>query len=210
MGDGKLIRILIVEDHFLARMALATVINTQSDMTVVAEAESGEQAVELHRRHRPDVTLMDLRIPGMSGFEAIAVIRRESPAARVIVLTNYEGSEDIYRCLQAGVQSYLLKDTGGEELLKAIRVVHEGRRYIPQTVGARLAERFPASELTQRELEVLRLLARGMSNKEIAHNLKIAEKTIRIHVSSILSKLQVGDRTQAALAALQRGIVHLE
>ncbi len=210
MSEDKTISVLIVEDHFLARIALSTIINSQSDMRVVAEAETGDQAVELYRRHRPDVTLMDLRIPGMNGFEAITAIRREFPQARIAALTNYEGSEDIYRCLRAGALSYLLKDTSGEVLIEAIRAVGKGRRYIPSNIGARLSERLPLSDLTQREMEVLRLIVRGMSNQEIADSLNIAEKTSRIHVSNILNKLGVADRTQAAIAALQRGIVHLE
>ncbi len=206
----KAISVLIVEDHFLARIALTTVINSQSDIQVVAEAATGEQAVELYRRHRPDVTLMDLRIPGMNGLEATVAIRREFPDARVAVLTNYEGSEDIYRCLQAGALAYLLKDSSAETLIEAIRTVHHGRRYIPAGIAERLSERFPRSDLTQRELEVLALIVRGHTNQEIADALHIAEKTVRIHVSNILSKLHVHDRTQAALAAVQRGIIHLE
>jgi len=210
MSHDKRISILVVEDHSLARMALRTVINTQTDMTVVAEAETGEQAIELHRHHQPDVTIMDLRIPGINGLDALTAIRKETLAARVIVLTNYEGSEDVYRCLQAGAQSYLLKNTRAEELLRAIRAVSRGERYIPQIIGTRLAERLPVAELTARELDVLRLIVKGMSNKEIAQDLKIAEKTVSIHVSSILGKMQVSDRTQAAVAALRRGYVHPE
>jgi DNA-binding NarL/FixJ family response regulator len=210
MNSIEKIKILIVEDHFLARMALATVINSQDDMTVVAEAESGEQAVEKFRESRPDITLMDLRIQGMSGLEAIQKIRKDYPKARIIVLTNYEGSEDIYRCLQAGAASYLLKDTSGDELLEAIRAVHSGRHYLPRNVGEKLSERMPFSDLTPRETDVLKLIAKGKSNKEIGYALDIAEKTVRIHVSNVLAKLGVGDRTQAAIAALQRGIVHLD
>ncbi len=206
----KPISVLIVEDHFLARIALTTVINAQSDIRVVAEAATGEQAVELFRQHHPDVTLMDLRIPGMNGLEATVAIRREFPDARIAVLTNYEGSEDIYRCLQAGALAYLLKDSSAETLIEAVRAVHNGRRYIPPGIAERLSERLPLSDLTQRELEVLALIARGRSNQEIADALSIAEKTVRIHVSNILSKLHVHDRTQAALAAVQRGIIHLE
>jgi DNA-binding NarL/FixJ family response regulator len=204
------IRVLIVEDHFLARIALTTVINSEADMRVVAEAATGEQAVELYREHRPDVTLMDLRIPGMSGLDATAAIRREFPDARIAVLTNYEGSEDIYRCLQAGALAYLLKETSGEVLTEAVRAVHRGRRFIPPAVAERLSERLPFSDLTQRELEVLGQIVKGRSNQEIADALRIAEKTVRIHVSNVLGKLNVHDRTQAALAAVQRGIIHLE
>lgn len=210
MSELKKINLLIVEDHFLARMALATVINTQNDMQVVAEAESGEQAVEKFQEFRPDITLMDLRIQGMSGLEAMKKIRKDYPKARIIVLTNYEGSEDIYRCLQTGAASYLLKDTSGDVLLEAIRAVHAGKHYLPRNIGEKLSERMPFSDLTPRETDVLKLIAKGKSNKEISYNLAIAEKTVRIHVSNILAKLGVGDRTQAAIAALQRGIVHLD
>ncbi|NJM53579.1 MAG: response regulator transcription factor [Blastocatellia bacterium] len=210
MNGIEKIRILIVEDHFLARMALATVINTQDDMSVIAEAESGDQAVAKFGEFRPHITLMDLRIPGMSGLEALQAIRKDFPKARIIVLTNYEGSEDIYRCLQAGAASYLLKDTSGDVLLEAIRAVHNGRHYLPRNVGEKLSERMPFSDLTPRETDVLKLIAKGKSNKEIGSNLDIAEKTVRIHVSNVLAKLGVGDRTQAAIAALQRGIVHLD
>ena len=210
MSEGHPTGILIVEDHFLARIALTTIINMQSDLTVVAEADTGEQAIELYRQHEPDVTLMDLRLPGMSGLDAAIAIRGDFPHARIIALTNYEGSEDVYRCLRAGVQSYLLKDTSGEELLQAIRTVRAGKRYITQAIASRLSERLSVSDLTHRELEVLELIVHGMSNKEIANALNIADKTVRIHVSNILSKMDVSDRTQAAITALQRGLVHLD
>lgn len=210
MSEDNPISILIVEDHFLARIALTTIINTQSDMTVVAEADTGEQAIELYRQHKPDVTLMDLRLPGISGLDATVAIRRDFPDAQIIVLTNYEGSEDVYRCLRAGVRSYLLKDTSGEELLQALRTVRAGKHYIPQAVAARLSERLLMSDLTHRELDVLKLIVHGMSNKEIADALNIAEKTVRIHVSNLLGKMDVSDRTQAAITALQRGLIHLE
>jgi len=200
---------LIVEDHFLARIALTTVLHSQNDTQVIAEAATGEQAIALYRQHRPDVTLMDLRIPGMNGLEATVAIRREFPDARIAVLTNYEGSEDIYRCLQAGALAYLLKDSSAETLIEAVRAVHSGRRYIPPGIAERLSERLPLSDLTHREHEVLSLIVRGLSNHEIAATLRISEKTVRIHVSNILGKLGVCDRTQAAITAVQRGIVHL-
>lgn len=203
-------RIMVVEDNFLARIALASVIGAEAGLLLVAEAESGEQAVEVYRQHRPDVVLMDVRLPGINGLEAIKLIRAFDSHARIIIVSNYEGSEDIYRGLQAGAVGYLLKDTQGDELVNAIRTVHKGKRYMPPSVGARLSERLPLSDLTPRELEVLREIVRGSSNKEIAATLNIADKTVRIHVSNILSKMGVHDRTQAAIAALQRGLVHLE
>jgi DNA-binding NarL/FixJ family response regulator len=204
------IKILIVEDHFLPRMALNSLINSQPDMETIAEAATGEQAVALFAAQRPDVMILDLKIPGVSGFEVLQQIRGEFPNARVVVLTNYEGSEDIYRCLQAGAMSYLLKDTSSEVLLNAIRAAHQGKRFLPQVIGEKLSERMPFSELTPRETDVLRLIVGGMSNQQIADALDIAEKTVRIHVSNVLAKLGVGDRTQAAIAALQRGIIHLD
>ncbi|HKP85469.1 MAG TPA: response regulator transcription factor [Blastocatellia bacterium] len=191
-------------------MGLAAVINTQPDMAVVAEATTGKQAIELFREHRPDVTLMDLRMPEMEGIEAITIIRQEFPEGRFIVLTTYDGDEDIYRALQAGARAYLLKDMLRDGLVEAIRAVHAGQRRIPAEVANRLAERMNRTELTARELEVLRLIVLGRSNKQIASQLTIAEGTVKIHINNILSKLGVSDRTQAATFALQRGIVHLD
>lgn len=210
MGNDKAIRVLIADDHFVVRMGLAAVIHTQTDMTVVAEATTGKQAVDLFRQHRPDVTLMDLRMPEMDGIEAITAIRREFPDSRFIVLTTYDGDEDIYRALQAGARAYLLKDMLRDALVEAIRAVHAGQRRLPAEVANRLAERMNRTELTARELEVLRLIVAGKSNKEIAAALFIAEGTVKIHINNILSKLGVSDRTQAATFALQRGIVHLD
>ena len=203
------IRVMVVDDQTVVRQGFAALINTVPDMTVVGEATTGHEAVELYRQHRPDVTLMDLRMPGMGGVEAITAIRREFPAARVIVLTTYDGDEDIYRSLQAGAQGYLLKDVFFEDLEAAIRAVHAGQRRIPAAIAERLAGRVGGSELTGRELEVLAEIVRGRSNKEIAAALKISEATVKSHVNNILSKLGVNDRTQAATTALQRGIVHL-
>ncbi|HMG33348.1 MAG TPA: response regulator transcription factor [Blastocatellia bacterium] len=210
MSAREKIKVLVVDDHFVVRMGVTTLINTQSDMAVVAEGASGQQALELFRAHQPDVTLMDLRMPGMGGVEAISAIRAEYPEARVIVLTTYDGDEDIYRAFQAGARAYLLKDMHHDELLSAVRAVHQGQRFIPPAVANRLADRMPRSELTSRELEVLRLIVKGMSNKEIAQALSIAEGTVKIHVNNVLGKLGVNDRTKAATTALQRGIVHLE
>ena len=210
MNEGNLIRILVADDNFLVRLGLGAVLNAQSGMTVIAEAGNGRQAVELFRQHTPDIVLMDLRMPLMTGVEATRAIRSEDPGARIIVLTTYDGDEDIYRALQAGARAYLLKDVLREDLLAAIRAVHAGQRHIPPAVAARLAERLPLSDLTARELEVLNLIVKGMSNSEIGAALTISTGTVKIHVNNILSKLGVSDRTQAATTALQRGIVHLD
>ena len=207
--SGVKIRIIVVDDQAVVRQGFVALINTVPDMEVIAEGVNGREAVELYRRHRPDVLLTDLRMPLMSGVEAIGVIKREWPEARVIVLTAFDGDEDIYRSLQAGAQGYLLKDMFFEELESAIRTVHAGGRRIPGVVAERLAERVGGSDLTGRELEVLRLIVAGRSNKEIGSDLKISEATVKSHVNSILSKLGVADRTQAATTALQRGLVHL-
>jgi DNA-binding NarL/FixJ family response regulator len=176
-------------------------------MTVVGQAFNGEQAVRMFQEHRPDVTLMDLRMPGMTGVDAIRAIRGISPNASFIVLTTYHGDEDIHRALKAGAQSYLLKGMADSELVDAIRKVNAGFRYLPQPVLDSLANRPPKSELTERELQVLRLIVKGMSNRQIAESLGITEPTVKWHVNILLSRLNVGDRTQAAVAALQRGIV---
>lgn len=204
------IRILLVEDQYFARLALHTVIDARDDMRIVAETDKGTEAIALHAQHHPDVTIMDLRLPGLSGFEATAAIRKADPKARIVVLTNYEGSEDVHRALQAGAMAYLLKDSSADDLLTAIQTVHAGKRYLPPVICGLLTERLSASELTDREMDVLRLITQGLSNREIADRLHIAEKTAKIHVSHLLDKLGVVDRTQAAIAAIQRGIVHLD
>lgn len=203
------IRILIVEDHNVVRQGLMALLKTVPDMQVIGEAGDGQTGVELYRRLKPDVTIMDLRLPKMSGVEAIREIRIANPAARVIVLTTFDGDEDIYRALQAGARGYLLKDMFGEELMEAIRLVHAGRTRIPAPVAQILAERMGGPNLTPRESEVLELIVAGRSNKEIGSDLSISEATVKSHINSILSKLGVTDRTQAATTALQRGIVHL-
>ena len=208
MSNEK-IRIVVVDDQAVVRQGFVALINTVPDMEVIAEGTNGREAVELYRRHRPDVLLTDLRMPLMTGVEAIAAIRREFPAARVIVLTTFDGDEDIYRSLQAGAQGYLLKDMFFDELESAIRAVHAGGRKIPGVVAERLAGRMGGSDLTGREHEVLELIVRGRSNKEIGTALGISEATVKSHINSILGKLGVTDRTQAATTALQRGIVHL-
>jgi two-component system NarL family response regulator len=203
------IRILVAEDHLVARVGVSTIVNMQPDMTVVAEASNGLQAVELFRKHRPDVTLLDLRMPGMGGVEAATAIRAEFPTARMIALTTYGGDEDIRRALAAGVLAYLTKDVLHDELLKAIRAVHAGQTYLPAAVAAALAAQLPRPDLSAREVQVLGLIVRGLANKQIAYTLNIAEHTVKNHVKNILSKLGAQDRTQAATAAIQRGIIHL-
>jgi len=203
------IRILVAEDHLVARVGVSTIVNMQPDMTVVAEASNGVQAVEQYRQCRPDIALLDLRMPGMTGTEAAAAIRKEFPKARMIALTTYGGDEDIRRALAAGVQAYLTKDILHDELLKAIRAVHAGQTYLPAGVAAALAAQMPRPELSAREVQVLELIVQGLANKQIAYSLNIAEHTVKNHVKNILSKLGVQDRTQAATAAIQRGIIHL-
>ena len=203
------IRILVAEDHLVARVGVVTIVNMQPDMTVVAEAANGQQAVEMYRLHQPDVSLLDLRMPGMGGVEAAIAIRTEFPGARMIALTTYGGDEDIRRALAAGVQAYLTKDVLHDELLKAIRAVNGGQTYLPAAVAASLAAQLPRPDLSAREVQVLGLIVRGLANKQIAFTLSIAEHTVKNHVKNILSKLGVQDRTQAATAAIQRGIIHL-
>lgn len=203
------IRILVAEDHLVARVGVTTIVNMQPDMTVVAEASNGRQAVELYRQHVPDVALLDLRMPVMGGIEAAVAIRAEFPNARMIALTTYGGDEDIRRALAAGVQAYLTKDVLHDELLKAIRAVNAGQTYLPAAVAAALAAQMPRPDLSARETQVLDLIVRGLANKQIAYSLNIAEHTVKNHVKNILSKLGVQDRTQAATAAIKRGIIHL-
>jgi DNA-binding NarL/FixJ family response regulator len=210
MKKARPISVLCVDDHPVVREGLLAIIATQSDMKAVDEAENGETAVAKYRQLRPDVVLMDLRMPGLGGAEAIVRIREEFPAARIIVLTTYEGDEDIYRALQAGAQAYLLKSMVRRELLQTIREVHAGQRCIPGPVAARLAEHTPHVSLSGRELEVLNHIAKGLRNKEIGAILDIAEDTVKIHVKNIFTKLNVIDRTQAVVMASHRGIIHLE
>jgi two-component system NarL family response regulator len=210
MTSADPIRILLADDHPVVRQGLAALINRQPGMRVVAEAATGREAVALFAEQRPDITLMDLRMPELDGVAAILAIRAEAPAARVIILTTYDGDEEIYRGLLAGAMAYLLKDATPEVLVEAIQAVHAGQKRIPQEVAAKLAERMGGPELTPRELEVLRLLVAGHSNKGIGAALAIGEGTVRTHVANILAKLQVQDRTQAATAAIRRGIVRLD
>lgn len=203
------IRILVAEDHLVARVGVSAIINRQPDMLVVAEANNGRQALERYRKHLPDVTLLDLRMPLMSGVEAAIAIRKEFPDARLIALTSYGGDEDIRRALAAGVQAYLTKEVLRNELLQTIRRVHTGGTYLPPPLAAALEAQRDSPTLSRREIEVLELVARGLSNKQIAYTLDINETTAKNHVQHILQKLGAQDRTQAATAAIQRGIIHL-
>src|SRR5271157_3687433 len=207
---GKKISVMVVDDHFVVRIGLSGSINVEADMAVTTEACTGEQAVAAYRQHRPDIVLMDLRLPGISGVEATKAICGEFPGAAIIMLSTHDGEEDIYRSLQAGARAYLLKTVERKELIDTIRSVHSGQRCISPAVGARLAERMTHPDLTAREVEVLQLIVKGRSNKEIASDLSIAEVTVKLHVGHILTKLRVNDRTQATTTALQRGLIHLE
>lgn len=209
MAESR-ISILAVDDHPLIREGLAVVIGREADMHVVAEAADGAEALLQYRKHRPAIVLMDLRMPGMDGLEAIGAICREFPDAKIIALTTFEGDEDIYQALAAGASGYLLKDMLRNELVSVIRTVHRGYRGIPSTIASRLADHTPRISLTAREIEVLRLMAEGKSNAEIAEALGRAEGTMKIHVHNILQKLGAVDRTQAVTIALRRGILHLE
>ena len=209
MEDRSRIRVVIFDDHPIIREGLVALIRTQPDLDIVAEASDGSEAVALYRNQRPDIVLMDLAMPGVGGVEATVSIRKEFPNAKILVLTMRTGDEDIHRALQAGAKGYLLKECSSTQLFEAIRAVHSGRRYIPASVAIQLAERPPASELTDRELQILTRLATGKSNKEIADALEISETTVKGHVSNILVKLGAGDRTEAVVTALKRGIVHL-
>ena len=209
MSQPTLIRTLIVDDHSIVRQGLATIINRDPEMTVIAQAADGQQAITQFREHQPDITLMDLRMPELGGVDTIAAICAEFRQARIIVLTTYDGDEDIYRGLQSGAKGYLLKDSQPSELLSAIRIVHRGQQYIPPDVGAKLAQRLHNPELSARESEVLHALAQGLNNADIADALNIGESTVKSHVNRILSKLGVNDRTQAVIVAVKRGIVSL-
>lgn len=203
------IRIMVVEDHNIVRQGLVALIETESNFEVVAQSDNCDEAVDLFQKHRPDITLMDLRLGTGSGVTAIQRIREMDAESRIIVLTTYDGDEDIYKALQAGARSYLLKGVSSEELISTIRAVHAGKSCIPTFVAQRLAERIGTEQLTGRELEVLRHIVQGRSNREIALEMHISEATVKSHINNLLSKLMVSDRTQAAMTAIQRGIVHL-
>ena len=204
-----LIRILISEDHLIARAGIGAIINAQSDMKVIAEAINGEEALMLYREHHPDVTLMDIRMPVMNGFEAVSAIRSEFPGARIVALSTFGGDEDIRKAIGLGAQSFLTKDAAQDELIGAIRAVYAGEQYFPPSILATLASEPPNPNISAREVEVLHHMAAGLSNKEIAYQLGIAEDTAKNHVKNILRKLGAHDRTKAATEAIQRGIIHL-
>jgi two-component system, NarL family, response regulator len=203
------IRVLIADDHPIVRSGIVRMIELTDGMEVIAEAETGTQAVALFRQHQPDVTLMDLRMPEMNGVEAIISIRQEFPTAQIAILTTYDTDEDIFRGLQAGAKGYLLKDSKMVELIEAIRTLHTGHRYIPPAVGAKLASRMAQPQLSDREIEVLRLMTTGKTNQEVCGELCISESTVKFHINNIFSKLEVSDRTQAIVLAIKRGITNL-
>lgn len=203
------IRVMIVDDHHVVRQGLAALLRASGAVEVVAEASDGREAIQRWGAHAPDVTLMDLQMQPVGGVEAIQRIRAEHPNARFVVLTTYDGDEDIFRALQAGAKGYLLKGMTLEELLETVRVVHSGKSRIPSAIAEKLADRVSGQELTPRELEVLERIVAGRSNRDAASDLGISETTVKTHVNSLLSKLGVADRTHAATLAIQRGIVHL-
>jgi two-component system, NarL family, response regulator len=208
MNNDK-IKVMVVDDHPLMRVGVASIVNARSDMSVVAQTGTGEEAVTLFQKHKPDVTLMDLRLPGISGVDAIRSIRKFHSLARFVVLTTYEGDADIHQALEAGAQGYIIKGMPYQTLVDAVHRVHRGERFLPPPVARALASRMPDSDLSAREREVLSLLASGKSNKDIASHLGITEATVKCHVSAILLRLNVSDRTEAVVTALQRGLVHL-
>jgi DNA-binding NarL/FixJ family response regulator len=204
------LKIMIVDDHYLVRVGLTSIISLEQDMTVCAEAQSGEQAVGLYASRHPDVTLMDVRLPGMSGIAATQAIRADFPDAKVIVISTYISDEEVYAALKVGAMAYLVKSVAREELIQAIRKAAAGRRHVPADLAARLADRMSRATLSTRELDVLRLLVGGKRNREIASALDITEGTVKLHVSSILGKLGAVDRTEAVTVALQRGLIQLD
>lgn len=204
------LRLLLVDDHFVVRMGLASSLELEPDVTVVAEAGTGDQSIHLYREHRPDLVIMDYELPDFSGIEATTHICKEDSDARIIMLSVYEGEEDVFRAMEAGARGYLPKSVQRDELLCAIRQVYAGEEYIPPHLQEKLAARQSRSSLSQRQMQVLKCIVDGLSNKEIAADLGIAEITVKLHVTQILQKLNVEDRTQAAMAAIQRGIIHLD
>jgi DNA-binding NarL/FixJ family response regulator len=209
MSAQPRIRVLCVDDHRIVREGLALIVNHQPDMEVVGSVSSGEEAVERFMKLRPDITLMDLQLDGMSGVEAIRAIRKQAPNARIVVLTMYQGDEDIYRALQAGAATYILKDTLSDDLIRVVHEVHAGKHPVMPDVEARLAERAANPTLTPREIQVIELVSQGMRNKELAAELGISEETAHVHVRNILTKLKVKDRSAAITVAYRRGIIHL-
>lgn len=209
MSQSTAIRVLIVDDHAIVRQGLAAMIENEPDMTVVGQAGDGLEAIALYRQLQPDVTLMDLQMPQMSGADATLALCAEFAHARIIILTTYDGDEDIYRALRAGAKGYLLKDAEPDALLSAIQIVHSGQQYIPSEVAAKLVQRMNVPELTDREQEVVRQMALGLNNHDIGAALSITESTVKFHINRILSKLGVSDRTQAVITALKRGLAKL-
>ncbi|MDB5303762.1 MAG: response regulator receiver [Phycisphaerales bacterium] len=212
MAEAKsddLVRVLCADDHPLVRKGIASIIGNETDMRLVAEAGNGREAVEQFRIYKPDVTLMDLRMPEVDGISAARTIRAEAPDARIIALTSFDGDQEIYRALEAGVRGYILKEMVHTEVVRAIRLVHSGKRLMPAEVAERLGQYFPQVALTPREVEVIGLVAQGLANKEIAAKLGTAGGTIKMHVQNILEKLGASDRTHAVTIALQRGIIKL-
>ena len=209
MDLGKSIRILTVEDHPVFRAGLTTIITSESDLLLVGQAANGAEAISEFRRHRPDITLMDLRLPGINGTDTLIAIRGEYPDARIIMLTTADGDVDIQRAMRAGAWGYILKSTPQQELLKVVRSVHAGRRQVPPEVAVRLAEYLGKEDLTTRELEVLRLIRDGYRNKQIADQLTIAETTVSFHIKNLVDKLEAKDRTHAVTIALRRGLLQI-
>jgi DNA-binding NarL/FixJ family response regulator len=209
MKEGAKIRILVADDHFVVRMGLTALVNTEPDLEVVGEAADGAQAVAAFEKHRPDLVLMDLRMPVKDGIAATAEIKSKYPNARVLMLTTFDGDTDIHRAMEAGAQGYVLKNSTGDKLIPALRAVASGQRWIPKEIATRLASRNLFEDLTPRELQVLEQMAKGLANKEIADVLKITGHTVKDHLKNILGKLHVADRTEAVTVALQRGIIHL-
>lgn len=209
MGDQPQIRVFCVDDHPLMREGIATIINNQPDMQLVAEAATGNDAIQKFRQHQPDITLMDLRLPDISGIDALIAIRTEFSEARIIMLTTFEGDVEIQRSLEAGARGYLLKSMPPKDLVEGIRQVHAGKKRIPPELAAQLAEHLGDESLTEREIEVLRRVAEGNRNRDIAEQLFISEETVKVHIKHIMEKLDANDRTQAVAIALRRGIIQL-
>ncbi|MFZ0589046.1 MAG: response regulator transcription factor [Bryobacteraceae bacterium] len=210
MSDRTRISVLCVDDHPLVRKGVSAILSTEPEIMLIAEAQNGEEALQLYRLHRPDVTLMDIRLPDRNGVEVTKEIRAEFPEARIIALTSYDGDQDIYRALEAGVRGYLLKEMVHTEVVRAIHTVYSGKRFIPPEVSQQLSEHFPEVALTPREAEVLLWVARGLGNKEIGEEIGAAAGTVKAHIQNILGKLEAKDRTHAVTIALQRGIIHLD
>jgi DNA-binding NarL/FixJ family response regulator len=204
------IRLLIVDDHFVVRIGLTSALNLEPDMQVIAEARSGKEAVALFQKHRPDIVVMDYQLPELNGAQATAAIRAQTPDARIIVLSVYKGEEDVHRAVQAGASGYLPKSAEPRELVDAIRAIHNGGQYFPAAISAALRQRQARGKLSEREQEVLVMIVRGRSNKEIAAALGISENTVKVHTTKVFEKLNVADRLEAATAAIPRGIVHLQ